>query len=155
MDWEAHDEAQRTFPSENREALAGIASARRPCANGPELMEGRLTVRVRRPYGGGTLEANETTVELLKQIRDESRKTNERIESLESTLGKRIESVEFGLERIECRQTESEVRIATELVAVAHAVDKVRDLLAARNEIGDKVVDHEKRISDLERRLGS
>jgi len=50
--------------------------------------------------------------EILIQIRDEIRRTSERLQAIEK------------------RQTESEIRLATELVAVAGAVHEVRELLA-------------------------
>ena len=58
------------------------------------------------------------TLTLLREIRDELKGTNVRLDRVESrveTLGK--------------RQTETEVRLASELVAVARAVGEVRDLL--------------------------
>jgi hypothetical protein len=58
--------------------------------------------------------------QVLIEIRDEVRRTNERLGQTNERLS--------GLER---RQTETEVRLATELVAVARAVNDVRDLLRA------------------------
>ena len=58
------------------------------------------------------------TLTLLREIRDELKGTNVRLDRVESrvgTLGK--------------RQTETEVRLASELVAVTRAVGEVRDLL--------------------------
>ena len=56
------------------------------------------------------------TRQVLREIRDELRQTNERLS---------------GVER---RQTETETRLATELVAVARLVGEVRDVsLAARS----------------------
>jgi hypothetical protein len=74
------------------------------------------------------------STKVLIQIRDELRKTNER------------------LDRLERRQTEDAVRVATELVAVAHAVGEVRDLLKERRAEREKIDDHERRISALEKR---
>jgi hypothetical protein len=76
------------------------------------------------------------TLEVLKEIRDEVRKTNER------------------LERLERRQNETEVRLATELVAVSHAVLEVRDLLTTNLNVRAKVDEHEQRIAELERKVG-
>jgi hypothetical protein len=52
---------------------------------------------------------------------------------------------------VERRHVASEVRLATELVAVANAVGSVRDLLAARLDDRDRLDDHERRIRALER----
>lgn len=101
------------------------------------------------------MKRNDLTLEVLKEIRDELRgtkaevrQTNERLDHLESSLGGR-------LDRLERRQSESEIRLATELVAVVGAVNQVRDLLAARLDFQDKVNDHERRLRALEERSGA
>ncbi len=58
------------------------------------------------------------TLTLLREIRDELKGTNVRLDRVESCVG-----------TLEKRQTETEVRLASELVAVARAVGEVRDLL--------------------------
>ncbi len=50
------------------------------------------------------------------------------------------------------RQTETEVRPATEIVEVARAVSGVRDLLRERLDDRERVDGHERRIRSLERR---
>ena len=50
------------------------------------------------------------------------------------------------------RQTEIEVRLATEIIAVASAVNGVRDLLRERLDDRCRVDDHERRIEALERK---
>jgi hypothetical protein len=52
------------------------------------------------------------------------------------------------------RQTGTEVRLATELVAVAGAVREVRDLLREDRGLRDRVDDHERRLSAVERGAG-
>jgi hypothetical protein len=74
------------------------------------------------------------TLEVLKDIRDEVRKTNER------------------LERLEQRQTDTEVRLSTELVALASAVHEVGDMLRTNLSVRTKVEEHEARIAALERK---
>ena len=74
------------------------------------------------------------TLEVLKDIRDEVRKTNER------------------LERLERRQTDTEVRLSTELVALASAVHEVGDMLRTNLSVRTKVEEHEARIAALERK---
>ena len=81
------------------------------------------------------------TLTLLREIRDELKGTNVRLDRVESrveTLGK--------------RQTETEVRLASELVAVARAVGEVRDLLRDGLALRPQVEDHERRLSALEKR---
>lgn len=56
------------------------------------------------------------------------------------------------LDRLERRQTETEVRLATELVAVAKAIGEVRDLLRDQTDV--RLRRCEARLDDLERRSG-
>jgi len=67
------------------------------------------------------------TLQVLREIRDQLRDTNARIDG----TNQRLERPEGGVEALQRRQSESEVRLATELVAVAKAVQEVRDLLRA------------------------
>jgi len=76
------------------------------------------------------------TLAVLKEIRDEVHKTNER------------------LDRLERHQTETEVRLATELLAVSSAVHEVGDLLRTNLDVRTKVEGHETRIAALERKVG-
>jgi chromosome segregation ATPase len=82
------------------------------------------------------------TLQVLREIRDELKQTN---------VG--LERVEERVEALERRQSESEVRLATELVAVAKAVQEVRDLLRDNLAVQHRVDDHERRIVALERRV--
>lgn len=85
----------------------------------------------------------------LKVIREESKKTNAR-----------LASVGQGLEALSRRQTETEIRLAGELVAVAQSVREVTkaemglgDLFRDRLDDRERVDDHERRITELERRV--
>ena len=68
------------------------------------------------------MEPTDLTIEILQGIREEAHRTNERLDELRTDLVDRIE-------RVERRQTETEMRLASELVAVGGAVREVRDLL--------------------------
>lgn len=59
------------------------------------------------------------TTEILIQIRDEMR-----------SMRSDIQLTNERIERLEMRQRDDSLRLATELVAVAHAVGQVRDLSA-------------------------
>lgn len=121
--------------------------------------------------------ADDLTTELLEQIRDGIRGTNERIDEARTELSGRIEQtneridqtrIELSsrieqtnerldgtnhrLDRLEHRQVESETRLATELVAVAGAVNEVRDLLRDHLALAPRVEDHEHRLRKLEQR---
>jgi hypothetical protein len=114
---------------------------------------------------GGDVEPTELTIELLKSIRDEVRETNVRVDRLRDELTGELRSTNARLdalreetgarfERLEHRQVETEVRLATELVAVAGAVREVRDLLREDRAVRQKVEDHERRIAAIEARIG-
>jgi hypothetical protein len=122
------------------------------------------------------------TLAVLREIRDEARKTNARLDETNTRLDEtntrldeistridgtstrvdetntrldeistRIDGTSTRVERVERRQRESEVRLATEIVAVAQAVIEVRDLLRDRLDVRERVDDHERRIAALER----
>jgi hypothetical protein len=78
------------------------------------------------------------TLQVLREIRDGIQQTNER-------LGR----VEGRVEALERRQSESEARLATELIAVGKAVGEVRDNLVVQH----RVEDHQRRILALERQF--
>ena len=95
-------------------------------------------------------------LEVLKDIRSEIRSTKVELGARIDATNQRLDGVktELGahLDVLERRQTETEVRLATELVAVATAVRDVKDLLAARLDLSDKVQDLDRRVSVLESR---
>jgi hypothetical protein len=64
------------------------------------------------------MEPTDLTIEILTGIRDGVHQTNGRLDD-------RVDRVE----RVERRQAQTEVRLASELVAVGGAVREVRDLL--------------------------
>jgi hypothetical protein len=51
---------------------------------------------------------------------------------------------------MERRQTEAEIRVATELVAVVGAVTEVRDTFRGELALRRQVADHERRIRAIE-----
>ena len=81
------------------------------------------------------------SLKVLREIRDELKGTNVRLDRVESRVA-----------AVENRQTETEVRLATEIIAVARAVGEVRDLLWDGLAIRAQVDDHERRLSALEKR---
>ena len=85
---------------------------------------------------------------ILIQIRDEIHKTNERLDKTND----RLDTTNDRLDRLERRQTEDAVRLATEVVAVTKAVGEVRDLLRHNRLDRTKIEDHERRIAKLEKR---
>lgn len=83
------------------------------------------------------------TLAVLREIRDEVKRTNARLDQTNERL-----------DRLERRQTETEVRLGTELVAVATAVRELSDLFRADRTVRAKVDEHDKRIAELEKKVG-
>ena len=96
------------------------------------------------------------TLEVLKDIREELRVTRETLsgglDGVREELHAAREQLTDRIERVERRQTESEIRIATEIVGVASAISQVRDLL--RDTLRTQLHDHERRITALEKKNG-
>jgi len=90
------------------------------------------------------------TTEVLVQIRDELRLTREQLKNEIHDVRGALEQTNARLERLEHRQTEDAVRLATEVVAVANAVGQVRDLLRDQRQDQNRIDDHERRIAALE-----
>lgn len=107
----------------------------------------------------------------LESVDHRLQATNDRLESLESRVeesNRHLESLDRRVERVEGhtvalgdrldaygrRQTESEPRLSTEVLALADVTRQVRDLLSQRLDDHDSVVDHERRLAEIEKRLG-
>ena len=93
-------------------------------------------------------------VEILKEIRDEIRQTNVRLDETRADLSSRLDHLSGDMGQLQRRQTETEVRLATELVAVVGAVHGLRDAILEDRRVRQTVEDHEARIRTLERRVG-
>lgn len=112
-------------------------------------------------YLGEVLLGDDITVGILRSIRDEIRETrtelSARIDEVAKRVGSvegRLESVDGRVESLERRQTATEMRLATELLAVVRAIHEVRDILRESLALAPKVADHEQRIRALEARSG-
>lgn len=102
---------------------------------------------------------DEPTLLVLHKIHQEIQQTNSRLGSLEgevretnSQLRKLEEQVHEDLDSMARRQTESEMRIATELVSVTKAVGDVKALL--RTQGHQRFDDLERRVKLLEVKVG-
>ncbi len=105
------------------------------------------------------MDSSEITVEILKDIRDEMRASREdirgvstRIDQLRTDLDERLDHTNERLSTLERRQVSTETRLATELIGVKDAVDRVADLFRKDRGVRAQVADHEKRIEKLEKR---
>ncbi len=103
------------------------------------------------------MQPSDLVVEILRSIRDEVRvlhqDANERVDATNARLDALREDTNVRFERLERRQTETEVRLASEIVAVAGAVREVRDLLREDRVADHRIDDHERRIAALEQRV--
>ncbi len=101
---------------------------------------------------------------VLHRIHKEIQGTNSRLEGVEGRLDslhaevgglrKETHDTNVRVEDLARRQTESEIRLATEVVSVARGVGEVRDLLRDRLDDRQRVDDLERRVSVLETRVG-
>jgi methyl-accepting chemotaxis protein len=116
---------------------------------------------------------DDEVLEVLKQIRDEVKETNSRLsvtntrlESLEGRVDFLERRVSKGLENLServdrhaeqinslsRRQSEGELRLSTEVLALADVTRQIRDLLSTKLDDHNAVVNHEERIRALEDR---
>ena len=93
------------------------------------------------------MEPTEVTIQVLREIRDEVTQTREEVKQTNALL----DETNIRLSRIESRQTDTEIRLAAEIVAVAAAVRDVRDELHEDRVLRARVDDHERRIGALEK----
>jgi hypothetical protein len=79
------------------------------------------------------------TTQILIDIRDAVRTTNERLERTNDRLG-----------RLEQRQVDAEIRISTELVTLTGVLRDFHDAFAAERPSRAILADHERRLRALE-----
>jgi hypothetical protein len=103
-------------------------------------------------------------ISVLREIRDESKQTNLRLESLEGRAEFLEKRLSHGLEGIKTtlvesidlltkQQTEGELRLASEVVSLADVTRDVRDLLSGRLDDHRMVLEHEERLKSIENRI--
>lgn len=86
------------------------------------------------------------SVRILKEIRDEVRRTNERIDATNAQL----EAMHTGLSQ---RIVESELRTATAITELAATVRDMTSVLRAQNDLRPRVERCEQDIAELKGRL--
>jgi hypothetical protein len=103
------------------------------------------------------MQPTDVTVEILKSIRDGVHNVRSELHdglaSVRDEVRVGLAGVTERMDRIERRQTEADLRVATELVAVAGAVREVRDAYREERALRHRVDDHERRLSEVERRV--
>jgi type I site-specific restriction endonuclease len=111
------------------------------------------------------METNDLTIELLRGIREEGRKTNERIdqtnqqlESLRETTNERLDQTNLRLdslrEELSRRIVDSEVRTATAITSLAGDVRSLTAFLRETQDLRPRVTQCEDDIKALKRRIG-
>ena len=110
------------------------------------------------------MKPTDLTIEILKGIRDEGRKTNERIDKLNSDLTTRIDQTNERLEHMNSDLgaridhvgrcvVESEIRTATALTDVAGNLREVAGMLREMSDLRPRVEKAEHDIAKLTARL--
>jgi chromosome segregation ATPase len=152
-----------------------------------------FNTKVPQSRGGGMICLMDSEIiTVLREIRDESKQTNLRLESLEGRVEQtnlrleslegrveqtnlRLESLEGRVEFVEKRlshglegikatlvesidlltkqQTESELRLSSEVVSLADVTREVRDLLSGRLDDHRMILEHEERLKSIENRI--
>ncbi len=101
---------------------------------------------------------SDLTTKVLIEIRDEIRATRTELSGRIDATNARIDATNTHLgaqlKVLGQRQTESDVRLGTELAAVRHGVDQVVDLLRADRTLRHDVDDLKERVANLERKTG-
>ena len=103
-------------------------------------------------------------ITVLREIRDESKQTNLRLESMEGRVEFLDKRLSHGLESIKTslvesidvltkQQTESELRLAFGVLSLADVTREVRDLLFGRLDDHRMVLEHEERLKSIENRI--
>jgi hypothetical protein len=114
--------------------------------------------------GGMIFLMDSEVISVLREIRDESKQTNLRLESSEGRVEFLEKRLSHGLEGIKTtlvesidllskQQTESELRLASEVVSLADVTREVRDLLSGRLDDHRMVLEHEERLKSIENRI--
>lgn len=94
------------------------------------------------------------TTKILEEIRDELKETRSSLKGeLKEVRGELTElrtDLSGRIQQLEKRQTETEIRLATELVAVTGAVTDLKDALLEDRALRATVQNHEERLRALE-----
>ena len=94
--------------------------------------------------------ADDITLKVLIEIRDELRSHSNRIDQTNA----RLDVTNVRLEQVGQRIVESELRTATAITELAGTVQGVRGLLEKRLDLRDRVEQCEREIAELKRRVG-
>ena len=103
------------------------------------------------------MEPENLTLEVLKEIREEGKKTNVRLDQLRDETSARINETNVRLDQmrdeLSRRIVESEMRTATAITALAGSVGELVTFLKADRDLRPRVEQCEKDIVNLKSRL--
>jgi hypothetical protein len=100
------------------------------------------------------MESNEQTIEILKDIRDEVRRTNSRLDQTNARLYQTHERVETSLADVSRRMVDSEIRTSAAVAKLAGTVREMTSVLRVRNDLRPRVERCEQHIAALQRKVG-
>jgi hypothetical protein len=95
------------------------------------------------------MQPSDLTIEILRGIRDEVHGLSARVDATNAGLN----ALRDDMKQVKHRETQTEVRLASEIVAVVGAVRGVRDLLREGRAADHRIDDHERRIAAQEQRV--
>jgi chromosome segregation ATPase len=95
-----------------------------------------------------------TTNERINTTNERLDTTNERVDKVETGLSELRDEVRTGFAALREQQVQTEIRLASELVAVVGAVRDVGDLLRADRDERKRIDALEERVGRLERKVG-
>lgn len=99
------------------------------------------------------MEPKDLTLEVLRDIRAEGRKTNERLDKTNERLNETNARLEAMREELSRRIVESELRTATAITDLAGSVREMTTLLREDRDLRGRVERCEKDIAGLKQRL--
>lgn len=100
------------------------------------------------------MEPTDLSIEILKGIREEGRRTNERLDETNSRLDETNSRLDALRDELSRRIVESEVRTATAITELAGTVREMTSFLKQTNDLRPRVEQCEDDIRTIKRKLG-
>ncbi|MBI2378628.1 MAG: hypothetical protein HYV07_31820 [Deltaproteobacteria bacterium] len=98
------------------------------------------------------MDSSDLTIEILKEIRDEGRKTNERLDQTNERLDKTNERLDSLRSEVIRRIADSEIRTATAITTLSGYVQEMTSVLRSTSELRPRVERCEQEIEILKKR---
>jgi chromosome segregation ATPase len=97
------------------------------------------------------MDPTDVTIAILKDIRDEVRRTNDRLDG----TNERIDQTNERLDKLERRVVESEIRTSTAITELAGTVRDMTQVLRASHDLRPRVERCEQDIAEIKRSIGA